>query len=518
MSTKNLFFFLPLLSAATDPMKTSNLKMRKVIDRFPGSHYPSTARCIFGVPDHSSPIIMSLGAFVSPQLVRVMKKMNCSFREFSNEDMEYGVMDSNGSYNKHLGMLQRHEIDVSDIIYRTDMFPHPVVSVLNQGPAADLVIVSRKNASNRIAYDLIPLWTSSFDQITAFYALMSCALFIIILSSIDCITIKPLTMRWQLLPKRLVRNVTKTLAALIDQQNFEETYAATRVAIFFFNLFILFAVHGVVFGSMGADLVAEVDPPIIQHVDEFTNTSFTQPLVFEKMIAGQLVKSAKPGGELWPVKQAIERDPVNNLYHFEWNTGLAERSAYTKVLMQDVNTTRKAIIAPDTLFQVLKSFGCDYYHDVTRNLLRSSNTFANGMYTLAISRRIDPVVRQVVSYYISTITETGNAINLIMETIKLAQLQYGLPSAQEQSCHPDAAVHGDDPIQAFGFKIMEPIFALLGYLLLASLVLLMFECNSLVWRVVKLIPRLLVMSVIVVCESLFSVARKIMKCSIKCSR
>ena len=46
---------------------------------------------------------------------------------------------------------------------------------------------------------------------------------------------------------------------------------------------------------MGADLVALIDPPVINSMCEFTNTSHTLPVVIKQLHLTGLLKQAQPG-------------------------------------------------------------------------------------------------------------------------------------------------------------------------------------------------------------------------------
>jgi hypothetical protein len=431
-------------------------------------------------------------------LMWTLNRLNCSWLELSGEDIQYGELDGNGSYNKHTGMLQRNELSTASPIYRTDMLQIPAVKLLSYGLPADVIIVSRKNDSYRVNYDLIPLWTSSFDAITVFYFTICCSLFVVIISTIDCIEIRTLAMRWHELPARLVANIRKTAAALIDQQNFDTISAASRLLVWFFNLFILFAIHGIIFSSMGADMVALIDPPIIQSTKEFTNTSFTQPLISKNLIVYHLVKKASPGSGLWPVRQAVERDPDETLLDFTLDTGLDYLPQHQKNV-EDINSTKKAFVISDLAFKWGRPFICGANPVVTRKSFRSHESYAHSMYTMALSKDIDPFVAQVFGDFMSGIVESGTVHLLVMKVFRQALINLTGFSLPEKSCDPFSSDDGDDEaISAFGMRIMKPIFEFYGYLTCVSVLLFMTECRSAVCSLIKSFIQLMVtMSLII---------------------
>ena len=62
-------------------------------------------------------------------------------------------------------------------------------------------------------------------------------------------------------------------ASFVNQENFDATTDSGMIIVWFCNYFLRFGVHGILLGSMSADLVADVDQSVINSLYELTNTS-----------------------------------------------------------------------------------------------------------------------------------------------------------------------------------------------------------------------------------------------------
>ena len=272
---------------------------RRVIDRFQNSKLTTPRRCLLGIPDagmselHSGPFHWIIER-ESSAIFRIIRHMNCTL--IGLPYMNTGQIDANGSYDGIAGYVQRNEIDLLMMFYRLDFFSIVIGHFTTQGFPADVLIVSRKNASHTENYSLLGLWMSSFDYITVAYVLISVFLFLTVFTMTESLLI--LRSNESLLTRVLKKthvNIFKVFFSFVDQENFDASSNSGRIMVWFFNLFLLFFVHGFVLGSMGADLVALIDPPVINSMYEFSNTSHTQPVVIKQLHLAPLLKQAQPG-------------------------------------------------------------------------------------------------------------------------------------------------------------------------------------------------------------------------------
>jgi hypothetical protein len=427
---------------------------------------------------------------IIPEIRRILDHMNCSTVGFPLSELVYGVMDANGSYDKHTGMLQRDEVDMTSVVYRTDMFPIPIAHLSSHGIPADVIITSKKNDSYRIKYQLMQLWASRLDPIIIHYFVLSWLYFLIVLSTFECIKISSLTMRWHRLFQNVKANVSRCAAAVIHQQNLSAKSIASRILVYSFNLFILFGLHGIIFGSMGADMVAVIDPPIINSMNEFTNTSYMQPSVIRLSIVYELAMKSIPGSELYPVRQAIDKDPDESVIPIYYDTNMAEIVSLFKQALVKMDASKKAILYDDASWRYLRSIACDFFEKQIRNCLQSKHNFASGMYTIAMSRKIDPRLRQVVNYLVATMTETGISQKTAEKIVSKGRSTYTDPLMPSKSCEPNVTISGG-VINAFGYEVMQPFFQIYGYMILVSYAALLHEHRQEVCQTLSLLSTMI---------------------------
>ena len=403
-------------------------------------------------------------------LIRKMQGMNCTivWADFS----KLGI-SINGTYDGIAGKIQRNELDFMTYFYRFDFFDVAPGFMLSVGLPADVVIMMKKNSSDSFNFDLIGLWSSSFDIITVAYVLISIYLYITVLS----FATRP-TFSVPILLRNMSENLRRSLFAIFDQENFEGENESSRIAILFFNLFLLFGIHGIMLGCMGSDLVSTVDYPIYESLDEFSNTSRVQPTVLANLWLMPVLEKTGPGSELWPLKQAVEAHPDTNVI---------------KVNAQDETGSMQTVlaltgeIATQTRAAILPRFALEYAHDILCTLLPermkdfvySKKSFANSVLISPMSYKIDPALRMFLEYNIMTMMETG-MLQAITRMIYLTKIASSMPaddktwSLNKNKCFEGFKRGTKDP-EVFDMELYAPIFQQLAIACSIGLIILVVE-------------------------------------------
>ena len=444
---------------------------KRVIDRFLDSKYPSPSRCVFGIiTQHTTEI----PAFVDQQMlpfVHLAERMNCSAVRLPLQGV--GQL-TNGSYDGATGAVQRNEIDILLGLIRTDFFSIVAGHTTTQGPPADFLIISRRNDSNTKNYQLLELWTSSFDAITLTYVLLCLHLFLTVLMA---------TENWQViqsksgavahLRKAWNRNLFKVFASFVDQENFDATTDSGMIIVWFFNLFLLFAVHGIMLGSMGADLVAEIDAPVINSLDEFTNTSYTQPVILTQFFLPPVLEKSTPGSELRHLKNMVEANPKENMLSVDF-TDMTFMLKGIQHLIEQINNGRKALLIPKETFKSIQTVACEVVPHMAKHMGRSKQLFAPGIFIVLMSLKIDPDLRLVFNYVFGTLIETGQYKGLlhVMPSIMMPMMNQAYNG---RSCDKEPR-EGHD-VSAFDAGTFGPILRGYAILLLLSVFVLLMEQN-----------------------------------------
>lgn len=422
-----------------------------------------------------------------PRHYRVFKQtLNCSFVTMPFKDFGSRTLDANGSYIGILRKLRNHEVDGLFAMYRIDYFPVFPGHFTSQGNPAETVIHSKKNVSFTVNYGLIEIWTSAFDRITVLFLFNTLFVFAVILTHIQQREQEvPLLAVFQFL-RKLIDNFFTILISFIDRANFDEQGAAGKIITIFFNFFLLFCFHGFVSGSMGAELVAMVDPPIIESFDAFTNKSYTQPVIGKNQYVHVRAMEAVPGSLLYPVRQAFERNPNQTLLDLNFKDLLSVRKQLADVLIAQ-NESRLASIEQEMFSEIMKPVMCEIFPDSMAWIKRSKNSFMKSMMASLMSEKIDPDLRFGLNHLIGSVIETGQTNRLILEFAEFAASLTDFPLS---ACGVASKEFRSNPT-ALGLSVFAPIFKFFGILCFACGMFLAFECRVTIIRLSCITARLI---------------------------
>jgi hypothetical protein len=353
------------------------------------------SRCIFGLPG-----INDVDDFAKQfpkemlylQLIDMLRRMNCSLPELP---IDIGSLEANGSYSGIAGMLQRDEIDLAFGVFRTDFFEDMVALPCTHGFHADVIILSRQNDSTKYNHSLglKELWFSSYDRLVVAYLFFSLYIFTVVLLVTQ-------TFNWMSIQqsiqsatslKRLFHNIYQTLMSFIDRGSFEPVTTSENTIILWLNLFILFAVHGIVFGCIGAGLVSWIDPPVIESLMEFKSHTNPKPAIIERGWIRPVLDKAKAGDELFHLKRLIHEDPEASMIR-----NPSDAASVPSVILgaaEQIVTNQIAFIMPEYFISWAELAWCEVDPSLAKYMGRSKTLFAPGLLTFFMSKKIDPVLR-----------------------------------------------------------------------------------------------------------------------------
>lgn len=285
-----------------------------------------------------------------------MRRFNCFYVK---APLDTGSLQPNRSYSGIAGMLQWNEVDIAVFYYRTDFFEETIGFPCLHGFPADITILSRQE--DRLHYNntgcLAELWFSGIDALTmeymffclyifSFLHLMTQLLFVI--GTKDFIVSTRMA-------KRLSENVYQTLTSLIDRGSFDPQ--SGNLIVFALNVFVVFFVHGIVFGCIGAGLVSWIDPPVINSLDEFTNTSKPKPTILKQGWLLPVVEKSGPGHEFYHLKQLIHENPEESLLVSP--ADLQNVPSFFTEALQSMVANEKALMSPDYYADYIEQMMCE---------------------------------------------------------------------------------------------------------------------------------------------------------------
>lgn len=125
---------------------------KRIIDRMPGSQWPVFARCrfSFGAKNPYDPELLHR---FFPRIMSRFLGMNCS--RVATEWWDVGHEDSNGNYSGIAGIIQRDEVDVGEVPFRSDFFGSTAGFVSPVGFSAEVAIISRQNQTKVVTLSFL---------------------------------------------------------------------------------------------------------------------------------------------------------------------------------------------------------------------------------------------------------------------------------------------------------------------------------------------------------------------------
>ena len=447
----------------------------RFIDRLPGRRFPIPKRCLIAEADVAerfvTPDLRDMIVKEAKPLLRVYASMNCSmvFQEWTS----VGKEDSNGSFDGVIGYLQRNENDITIGLFPTDMFRKQPGLMVTTGQTGSAVIVSKKNETLTETLPLLRLWANGFDAITADYFLIVVFLFVVVLSFI--VSKKRLDAGgWMV---NYISNCCNAIIALIGHGSLNPMEESGRIAVLFFNFFILFAIRGIMLSTFSADLVYEIDPPIIESVDEFTNDSYTQPAVVKQLYFLEAMQKAEPGSSFWRLNQIVQSHPNVSIWDFDINSDMDQLRKKAYRYVSDVDDSRSALLTDELTWPSIKMALCTMRPEIVKHI-RSSRSFRNtAPVVMLMSYQIDPDLRKVHEHMVSLARQSALWSAVINNIYPPMLMTYtATPASVVRDCEM-GTTHEPHEHENFKFETFEPIFRGFAAALALSLITFMFEYN-----------------------------------------
>lgn len=401
---------------------------------------------------------------MNPSRKSLTHRLNCSFIGSDGADMGLKI-SPDGTYSGLAGRAQRNETEVAWVMYRLDFFAseHKLPGIpLPIGMAADVVIFMKKRPSSTSPLGLVDMCAGNFDLITVEFLFISFFFFGVTLA----FTTRP-TSRVGVMMRNIIDNLYRSVFAIIDQENFEAANDPSRVAVLFFNIFLLFGIHGIAFGLIGSDLVTDVDHPIVESLDEFSNTSFVQPKVMGNWLIMNVLEKTGSSSELWPLKQAIEANREKNVVYIN------EGGLSGEVIGYD-----KALIVPEIMRRYGNAAACTYAPDVRKQLAASKNSFAQGIFVALMNSMIDPVLREMLEFFTLTVVEAGDPEGISRQAL-ISELAPDVSMEEDMirmrhECF-EGFKHEHRSPGSFQLELYEPLFRAVGIMFAIAILILMAE-------------------------------------------
>jgi hypothetical protein len=442
-----------------------------VLDRIdPDNRIPSI-RCRIGYAAHTQVVMMGELKEQFWEGNRMMRRLNCTLIALTS--LVIGKPDANGSYNGAIGRIQRHEVDSGLLPIRLDYFSSLPTNVMSLGFAADVVIAMRKEPSNTMHLSLNEICLNNFDAITVSFILISFFFVSATLAFTTEPTYNPVTVF-----VNMIDNMRKAIFAIIDQENFDAENAASNANILMFNLFLLFGIHGIMMGLVGTDLITDVDHPIVESLDEFSNTSEVQPTVIKSWFLWPVLEKAEPGSELWPLKVAVLANETANLPSYDTQSDYTAFGSLLNVIL----TGKRALIIP-SIVHLLDEVLCSVNPGARKNVTTSKKSFAQSEFAALISYKADPLLRQFIEFLIRSISETGQIVGVVKYTYR-TKIQPAADNDPERilatnKCN-EGFKHENRPPRNFDLALYAPIFE--QHFIAAAVAFVLLLCEVFVHR------------------------------------
>ena len=231
-----------------------------------------------------------------------------------------------------------------------------------------------------------------------------------------------------------------------------------KIAVLFFYFFILLAINGMMLSTFGADLVYEIDPPIIESVDEFTNDSYTLPAVIRQLYILDAAQKAAPGSSLWRLNQVIQSNPNVTILDADLSSGLNTQQQHLDILLNLISASRLALITAELTFPCLKMFFCAIRPAIAKHIRSSPNFRNSGPSVMLVSYQIDHDLRKVHEHVVSLARQSdyyNSFINNFGRSLLMASVD--TPFTVLRDCEM-GTTHEPHEYENFKFETFEPTF------------------------------------------------------------
>lgn len=375
----------------------------KILSNIKYSYKPG-ARCLIQAPKHfnvDSPINpFMLRRFIKDLLNFLhMNKVNCSFSYIENID--FGSPNENGSYNGLIGMVQHGQQDVAMILVRPDSLPYEPGKVTPTFFPADVTIVSRRNESKKISYEFIKVL--DFDM-TIYIYFLTCLFFFFGCSYSFCEIVFSDKTTCKNFFQKYLNTVREAIDLVIDQETFSPSSMTGRVLSISACLFCFFAIYGILFNNISADMVVNIKPPVIDSLEDLLDHP-VKPYMTKNTFIHSSLKSSPKGSklhELW-LKVSASNNDLMTLDELSSPKSLN----ITTNILDDIVQSKKAMILPNYFSETWsKLLICMFYPKESSKLYQASQLFAPGMLTSLMNPKIDLYTEKIFTYMLTTLLET----------------------------------------------------------------------------------------------------------------
>ena len=378
----------------------------KVVDRFEG-YYAKDIRCRIW-----SPTGYKVGQKTSPMfddLFIAAKKFNCTW--IQSLSTQNGYPYPNGTYTGIIGKLQRNEADFAPITGRPDGLPFEHVLI---GPIlmeADVIIVTQRKYGQQITREILQ-FVYDFNPIVYKY------LFLVILVVCILYTMTTYKSSWKedprLAVKAFFKHLWESFNLIIDQENFQSETNVRRILVLFFASFIFFMIYGIFLNKVGADLVAKTKGNNVDNIDYFLNNiTHMKPCIGKNFFLINVLKASSKTsklGKLWSLMEKEQNETVFDIQANSYDLTQEEQMVMMQEgndLLWNLQTSRKALIIPKIMLEVVQRMGCSALPLNFSRLYVSKETFGHGTLNILMSHGIDPRLRKMIDYLGRTLQEVG---------------------------------------------------------------------------------------------------------------
>lgn len=326
----------------------------------------------------------------------------------------YTIPEKNGTYDGYIGLVHRDEIDIGSFVIRPDTVPYEPGKVTPVIFPADIKIITCKGRGDTVMYDL----TKFLDLGVIMYIYIFVTIFFATPLILTFAEIDPSVRRHpsQFIPKYL-NNCVNMYDLIVDQEQFTPITIAGHMIALSASLFALFAIHGILLNTVGADLVVKYQPATIDSMDDLL-VSNLRPLMVNNLFVHYILKASPPGSKenkLWlKMQEEIDRSLIK-----ADGSNTALMPSIGQAVVTEVAERRAAYIGPDFFAHAMFGGSCLLSSSPMKMVRQfaqcvhiSRQGFAEGVLTSLMSHKIHPYTEKIFTSVMTTVLETGLALGL----------------------------------------------------------------------------------------------------------
>ena len=434
---------------------THGIKVRERLQKYKSGH----ARCIVSMsqmmPVESIPQVIF--RVIIESSLGVLSDLNCTMKR---EHLTFPTKTPgpNETYDGYLGPIHRDEADIGLFSIRPDSLPGEPGKLTPPLASGDILIISAKFPGKTHKYDLTKFLDLGFIMYVYLFAAM---IFLVPILYTYSEAKAPSSNDPESeigMMQRFFKCCASVVNLILDQEQFAPLTLPGYILALTASLFALFAIHGIILNTVGADLVVIREKPPIDSLDDLLREGLT-PILVNNSFECNILKTSRNNSEQHQLWQRVQERKSALTPDYE-NPG-----STMQVIMDKMWNQEAVVLLPESCAEQAALASCLMESNKGDDensapaIHFSKETLSKGMLTGLMSHGIHPYTEKVLANAFTSAFEAG----LFKGTTRVLDLLIPslIPGTKLTSKTVICAEGGEEADQSpedFGMDEMQGIF------------------------------------------------------------